>query len=590
MNLGFEPVIVAAALWAGAAPAAPDTAGAAPPSEQSLAERAVAMAAAGRGDYLPEIRRALAERRFASAESQASAVIDGPPAFANPQRQSYVRSLAYLHRAEARRGLHADQSAVNADVGQAALLGNLEAIRTLVQAWVSSARDGDPATARPPAGVPVEDVLAAGVELDEVAALKAAAGGFGRYSAREREVFAMRYQLRAHDSSFVAHVRQFAQAADARDFMRAHFLVGADIPASDDVPGRDVLATFSDESNLRSTISAGLGFALPASRPEHELSLREIMEVTSWLGDMSGLATAYHFVPDEPGISARHVVLEPRRLGAVIGPGDTVNVRCGGIAHAAVVLRVDRARDEVVFADPLYEYWQPANNDCISSFSLVHYKYGYYVAALKLSEVLAILDSVQSARTFAPPSFVDEPPSADAAAAAKRDVAAPCQGAVARGEGILGHRRDDALKHDLFRFFNFEQISARTQGGATVEVYMVRALEFRGDVLLRLRTRDDCVASASLFLRRSFLEGDRSAFANDLMKSFMNGVYDEAPLDALQSAMVQPAAAGTDGREGLASVLSGAARSVAFRAAGREAEFGNVTAESGARWLRLDGR
>lgn len=311
------------------------------------------------------------------------------------------------------------------------------------------------------------------------------------------------------------------------------------------------------------------------------------MELNSWLGDMSGLSTVYHFTPDEPEISARHVVLNPPKLLAAIQPGDTVNVRCGGIAHTAVVLLVDRSRDAITFTDPLYEYWQPDKNTCITSFSLKPYKYGYQAATLKLSEVGLILDSVQATRSFVPPQVVGE--------AAEGDAPVPRNGAACRlgpavSAGFLGMQRDEALKQDLFQFFNFERVATHARGNTTIEIYLVRALEFRGDVMLRLQTRDDCVVAASLFLRRSFLGGSRRAFAGDLLGSFLRGVYGGEGKKALEAAIAGPGTARADGNEQLAAVMSGRANAVSFQAAGHIADFGNVATEAGSLWFRVSAR
>lgn len=582
----FAVVLIGASALCNAAGPAP-----LPPSEATLAELIRLMTSGGQGDYLREIRQALAEHRYAAAEKQSTEVIDGLSTLASRQLQAYVLSLAYLHRAEARRGLAAGDPKVYADLRHAALLGNLAAIRQLVQAWMGTARDNDASTARPPGGVEMQDVLAAGLDLDEVVALKAAAIGFGRYTDRERELFELRYELRTKAPSFVSHARQFARSPDARTLMRTHFLVGADIPAAAGLPGRDILATLHAESNLRSTIAVGLGFALPAKRPARDLSLRELMEVNSWLGDMSGLTTAYHFVPEDPGISARHRIVEAASLAAVIGPGDTLNVRCGGIAHTAVVLRADAAKDEIAVIDPLYEYWQPANNHCVTRFSLVHYRYGYYASELRLSEVLEILDSVQSARTYASPSFVEESAADDVSLPSQPSGPAACQAQSAQTSGILGRRRSDAVKGELFDFFHFEQVAARPRGDTALTVYMVQALEFRGDVLLRLQTRDDCVLSASLFLRRSFLDNDgRRPFAFDLVKSFLAAAYDVEVTKAMQAAVAHPGGGDLVGAGTLETVFAGSSETATYRAAGRYTQFGNVTAETGARWFRVDAR
>ncbi|BDT66052.1 hypothetical protein os1_02040 [Comamonadaceae bacterium OS-1] len=562
-----------------------------PPSESELVERVRwTFLKRGEGDYFPEIKNALVSGQFAVAEKLASDVITGPAIVSSPQRQAYLLSLAHLHRAEAARGLNAADAAVNADVQSAALLGNLAAIRTLILAWMESARDKGPSVAQAPQGVAIEDVLRAGLDLEEVVSLKAAANGYGQYSDLERAAFALQYKLHNRDSDFVGGVRRFMKMPGAHDYMRTHFLVGTEIPASEDMPGRDALATFFSESDLRRTLASGLGFALPAERPERDLALREIMEMNSWIGDMSGLATVVHFTSVEPGISAPHLVLDPQRLHDIIMAGNTINVRCGGIAHTALVLRVDAARDEIVLTDPLYEFWTPENNSCITSFSLAHYKYGYHVTVLKLSEVLTILDSVQSFRSFSPPAFTFVAAPNGLPGASKAGGAAQCKSPDAANRTILGQSRDAASKRDLFTWFNFEEISISSLEGAKVTHFMVRALEFRGDVVLSLWTRNNCVESAALFLRRSFMQGGQRTFASDLMMSFLRGMFGEADLKAFRALMTQQAGPNSSGAQVLSQALSGEDEPASFQVAGRNTRFSNAVAETGSRWLRIDAK
>lgn len=562
-----------------------------PPAESDLEERLQWMVPANvRADYLPEIKKAMSAGQFAAAEKMASEVIAGPVAVANPQREAYLHSLAYLRRAEARRALGVADAAVNSDIQSAALLGNLEAIRKLIEAWTESAGEKGVGAARTPTGVAIEEVLRVGLDLDEVAALKAAAEGYGRYSSVEREAFSLRFQLSARDSGFIGRLRRFMKLPGASEYMRTNFLVGGEISASGEIPGRDALATFFSESNLRSTMARGLGFALPPERPAHEPSLRELMEMNSWLGDMSGLTTVLHFTSAEPGISAPHVVLDPQRLSSVIMAGNTINVRCGGIAHTAVVVQVDVVRDEIILTDPLYEFWKPENNACITSFSLKHYKYGYHVTVLKLGEVLGILDSVQSFRTFSPPGFVFAAAPNGLPTISAGGSPAQCRPANLSDAAILGQSRESVLKQDLFRWFNFEETGSSDMNGLKVSQFMVRALEFRGHVVLSIRSRGDCIVSASLFLRRSFLEGRQESFATDLMKSFLSGMYGNANLKALQALIAQPAGPSSSGAQALRSTLAGEGDAAAFQAAQFSARFGNAAAENGSRWLRIDVR
>lgn len=111
-------------------------------------------------------------------------------------------------------------------------------------------------------------------------------------------------------------------------------------------------------------------------------------------------ATWYMVVPnlqanDDPqivGSSARAIMSE-------ISSGDVVFLRCGPLSHVAFLQRANRENGTLDFADPIYEYWQPTHNDCVSSFDLV--KDGdpsIYVSRIRAADVEEMLQAVFTLR------------------------------------------------------------------------------------------------------------------------------------------------------------------------------------------------
>ena len=78
--------------------------------------------------------------------------------------------------------------------------------------------------------------------------------------------------------------------------------------------------------------------------------------------------------------------------------GDQIMVRCGRLAHYAIVWAVDRDNQRVLLLDPFDEFWQPSHNPCITFFERKDYKHNRHLVHLLLSELQPMLIAVMTIR------------------------------------------------------------------------------------------------------------------------------------------------------------------------------------------------
>jgi hypothetical protein len=85
-------------------------------------------------------------------------------------------------------------------------------------------------------------------------------------------------------------------------------------------------------------------------------------------------------------------------MRSVLGPSDYVFVRCGALAHVAVIHHVDQASDRIYLVDGLWQFWQPSHNSCITNFDLVPVQHGGFLAEVSLSDLIGILEAIATLR------------------------------------------------------------------------------------------------------------------------------------------------------------------------------------------------
>ena len=81
-----------------------------------------------------------------------------------------------------------------------------------------------------------------------------------------------------------------------------------------------------------------------------------------------------------------------------LAAGDIAFVRCGPLSHMATVYSVDRENDSIDFVDPIYQFWQPTHNSCISSFSFRDIEFGRSLVRVSFREVAQITEAFSTIR------------------------------------------------------------------------------------------------------------------------------------------------------------------------------------------------
>lgn len=557
------------------------------PTEEDLEAIAGRIAATQRSPEPAEIQsidEAIAGKRLGVAARLSAEVIARESGASSPQREAYIKSLAYLRRAAIYEKLGRDPHVIDEQFVASAKLGNLQAINHLVRKYVDSAKGAGPAKAVALKGVDIDDIIDVGLDLADARSMQAAVDGFGtrERSRRELAFYQLLLALEKRDSSFVADVTELASHYDLPAVLNEYAYVGGPVTAAaSGTYSRDLLATLLAEDNFRGTWARGLGFWMADTRPDQEPNLREIIAMNVWLTDMSGLATAFHYLTQESDVP-HSIALTSPQIAQQLSAGNTIHVRCGGLAHTAVVFKVDRQQDQILLMDPLYQFWQPSHNSCITNFKLTHYRYGYYLTQLSLSEVAGIVIAVQAFGTYQPPDqvfHVDDMPHDKVSAAAGR-MARTCTASGDAEDGFLGHHLGPLAKRDLFSFFNLHELMRRVRDGQTFVVFMPAAVEFRGDVILVARTDEaDCAQSFSLFLRRSFLSGTNDMFAADITRSFLKQVFDSNQKASLTDKSVA---------ERISGVFSGSEEMETVELSGATLRIKNFASETSAKWLRID--
>lgn len=568
------------------------------PSEEQLIERERMLASPPQGRYWPEIEAKLKQQDYSTAEKLATTAINAKGGEENPQLAAYVRSLAFLHRAEARRHLGAVSEQVNRDVAAAARLGNLVAIRTLVAQYVESAEPEKPSTARVPPGVAIGDIFEVGLDLGSAYTLRAVANGFGPATPAQRALSGLLYALQSRDESLLDRVDDLARQTDLARLLSDTAFVGGPFPSrSPASPPRDVLATLFAENALRQALARGLGFALPERQQTRALSLREVMELNSWHGEMSGMATVYHLVAEDTDFHQHAFTASRPELLNELRPGDAVHVRCGALAHTAVVWAVDRSRDELLLTDPLFQFWRPSHNACIETFKLVHFKYGFYFTQLKLSEVLPLIDAIQTVRSFETPLFMARIGGSADQSHAIREIAdktsTRCAGGPPLETGLVGQPAQAGGSEELIPTFPLRKRTSQAVPGSTLTttLYLPVAVQFMGDAAVATRADPTgCVRSMSLFLRRSFVLGAERIEASKLFSTFMDQVF--RPREVQAWAVEADTGRGVRETQSpldrIVAVLSGARQSVSLQGNRLSAYVAGVRSEAGAEWIRID--
>lgn len=197
-----------------------------------------------------------------------------------------------------------------------------------------------------------------------------------------------------HDTKLTAEDRLFFEKV-----MKAESLSGGSSPSAiTGVPGRSTLVSAYVDLNIRKHLRfVWLAFFEDVGTVESY----PMMQVFNGYRDAirrNPLADLFLLVNKEYAAEKSAFTLTNDQLLENMLAGDQIMVRCGRLAHYAIVWAVDRDNQRVLLLDPFDEFWQPSHNPCITFFERKDYKHNRHLVHLLLSELQPMLIAVMTIR------------------------------------------------------------------------------------------------------------------------------------------------------------------------------------------------
>jgi hypothetical protein len=368
----------------------------------------------------PEIREindAEERKDYQSARRLEDALIDRPlNSFPTKWAGQWIKSLALHLRFQDRQMLGDSHKDVLPDLLQAARYGNLRAIRQSEDILEEYLFGMNHAEYPPLTDDDILSVYRIGAELAD--SPSAVAFGSGRTMllhaplpedmALNERIFWMvlglvsdkRSAKTQRDGVVDDAVQRFGPDLVEQGLVDFGIVGGKVASTLDGLPGRDFHAAFAAESDLRAEYSIAFGSVMPPpDAPQPEMNARELFDDISVINGVSGMGRLFLLVPSVVVDQTKYIRTFPREtIMANLLPDDTVIVRCGPLSHVAVLYKVNSSSDELWFSDPLYEYWQPSHNACMSNYRLVDGPDNGFLVIVSLKEVMATLQGVITRR------------------------------------------------------------------------------------------------------------------------------------------------------------------------------------------------
>lgn len=187
-----------------------------------------------------------------------------------------------------------------------------------------------------------------------------------------------------------------AGKAKAIASLRKYAITGVPLPDRGELPGRDIEDVLFVESDLRHTMGVAAGTTVDfQTAPPESLPIGDQFDIlstivkTMWTSDVYLL-----YFAGRPPTTHRAIKKSKGEIMAELSPGDRVFVNCGGLAHVAVLYRRSRETGELLFLDPLHQFWQPSHNSCVTHYQLKHELANRYLTVVKEAEVEDMLQAV----------------------------------------------------------------------------------------------------------------------------------------------------------------------------------------------------
>ena len=472
---------------------------------------------------------AMKQRQFDQAQSLSTKVIESARVMdESPQFVSWVLSLAHLYRGKAIWESRKDWTAAAGDIKQAAELGNVEACRFLLNAFRAVRADESALGGYKPTVEEVWKYTRLAADLDMTDAIEALAKNERDVPADEQlywmgRLFSGRANLdRQLLLQFVA--RGGDGALD--DVLAKHALVGQPYSGTGSLPGRDVLATLEAENNLHYVLVMSVGgrgrrdFDHKAKGRRSPTVLENFLFVSTTTSG-GGLADLHLLVPGEVRERGRNIHdMSRERVIDETKAGDTINVSCGPFSHTALVFAIDPSKDELLLVDGLSEFWRPTHNSCVTYMDYKRYKYGFYVVALKLSEVTPMIDSIATVRSA---EFIGQAGDIGLTVTGRRDRFSLCVEHNGDGSGAPHKRWEAWTQTDFMREFNLQRTHTLETPLGTSVFYKIGKAEYFGNVGVIVSVdAERCLRSVSMTIRRPLIEESRLGIdANMVITAFL---------------------------------------------------------------------
>jgi hypothetical protein len=185
------------------------------------------------------------------------------------------------------------------------------------------------------------------------------------------------------------------------DLLKKYSIVGGSLPASDiGLPSRGLIETLFVEGDLRGTYGRAKATVIPSGmKAPLAPTVRENFDFYSRIVPEVGFGDAYILVPlSGTPPQSRMILAEKAKIISELEPGDRVFVSCGPLAHVTILYRRDRNSRKLLFVDPLYEFWVPSVNTCVSKFDLVEDRNRRFLTAIGEEDVAEMLQAVITVR------------------------------------------------------------------------------------------------------------------------------------------------------------------------------------------------
>lgn len=276
----------------------------------------------------------------------------------------------------------------------------------------------------------VEGVLTRNVQLDrlardpyaakvpEILRMGAALGGAfssaalamtdlgGAIQVEEREYWMLMTIMRDHaksrDEKRVLLEKVIAEVGERKimTILAKYSLVGAPFSDVGEIPGRGIYETLFADSDLRGQFGAANGTLTDTvAMPPESVSIRDQFDFYSRVVPDIGFGDVYLLYPSgNAPPSSRAIKMNKPDIIAGLQPGDRMFLTCGGLAHVAIFARRDIKTSNLMFIDPLFQYWQPSHNSCVSSFKLKQENYQRFLSVVPAADVKEMLVGVLTIR------------------------------------------------------------------------------------------------------------------------------------------------------------------------------------------------